>query len=330
MKRVLKKICLIICLAAMCVQTMPVLAAFDTPGKQIIEKCNLESLLPTQSENIYETVDGEYLMKAEEDKYIVLERHTFSLDNETIFKAQLDSLDIPDDLKESIVDKYNYLESQGRTENAEVSIYEGLNKIDSNGRSTIDDLPIIDFEGRKFKCYTVTYGDLAIRETVKQGSSVYQYLKNASSIVISIIGLPGVLQSTPVIVGAAGLGLTFLDLIEQWTNSIITGHMDDEHWIDGNYSTVLNTYYIYSDALESWNRVLDTQFVEVEDLKFTSYTVGEVAPNMYEGSTSILATYNDILTTPSYSQALPVALEHQFLPKIEYLSMEYLGYRIDF
>ena len=327
MKEFRKMVCvlLVVCI----VFTMPAFAATESYEKQIVEKENLESLIPTQSKDIYQTVDGEYLMKADGGNYILLERSSVSFKNKELLQTQLQALDIPDELKQHIIDKYNYYKEHGDPQDIEVSIYRGMNKIDSNGRSVVDGLPDIHYDGRILRCYTVTYDNIPIRETIKSGSRVRSFLENTSSIALTVFGMTDVKVLT-LVSTVGGVVMTFLDLLESLSGSV-SGSAEDALWIDGRYTSLENHYYIWSDVLESWNKALTTQIVDVDKLALTSHTLCETSPNYFKMIDTELKTLENLsYFTESYANPLPVAVQYQFLGKTERISIEVEGVRIAF
>ena len=296
----------------------------------------MKALVPTDFEGIFRTSDGEFLMEESSGEFVLLKRHLVSFENRSLLQAQLDALDIPDDLKQSVIDKYNDLQAKSCTDGVEVSIYEGVDRLNSHGRSIIDDLPDIYYEGRKFRYYTVTYENIAIRETISAGDDVVQFMDNATSITLAVFGLlPNLTPTQLTVLGVLGAGMTLLDLLEETNDGSITGHFEDEYWIDGNYSTITKHYYIYSDMLDSWNKALDTQLVQIHVINFTAQVQVEYVDDygnikIKRIPTDLGTLASKVLKTPSYDDPFPVALQYQFMPLTEWISFEYEGFTFEF
>lgn len=330
MKHKIKKLCAVICLVTLCAQMVPTVVAVEVAtelfGEQVIEKEALKDLVPTEIDGIVKTDNGEYLRDTNDGGYIVLKKHDVSFDNEYLLQTQLQELDIPDDVKQKVMDKYKTLQQYGAEKGVQASIFEGTDKINANGRSVIDDLPVITYEGRKFKVYTITYTNIEIRETIKKGSTVVPMLKNTTSFALTIFGMTPPGEAYTAVLGVIAAGMTLYDICEAALDFEITGSLEDEHWIDATYSAIENIYYIYSEALSGWNNVLSTESVSISKITFTTYLCHNPSPGTYIGEKADVRTYRNLsYKTESFNDPFPVAIQYQFLGKHEEISFKYQG-----
>ena len=330
MKKRIRKLCAVMCLATLCIHMIPAVAAADLAtellGEQVISSDSLRNLAPTGIEGVLQTAEGEYLRETDDGGYIVLKKHDVSFEDRGLLQTQMATLNLPDEVKERVMDKYETLRQNGEEKGVRVSIYEGVSKVNRNGRSFIDDLPVVEKEGRQFKVYTLTYDDIEIRETIKSGNSVVPMLKNTTSFGLTIFGMTPAAEGYAVILGVISAGMTLFDICETALNSQITGSLDDEHWIDATYSSVENIYYIYSEALSGWNQALMTESVSISKMTFTTYVVHNPEPGKYVGEKADVRTYRNLnYKTESFDDPFPVAVQYQFLGKSEEISMKYQG-----
>ena len=331
----IKKLCAMFCVIALCIQLIPTVMAMDLiselAGEQVIEKQSLENLMPTETDGILKTVNNEYLRENDDGSYIVLEEHRVSFEDEDLLQMQLRALDVPDDIKQSVRDKYEILRQNGMEKDIEVSIYEGVRKISANGRSIIDDLPVITAEGRKFKVYTITMKNIEMRSTIVKGEKVVPMLKNTTALVLTVIGAGPVGETVAFGLGVTSAGMTLFDICCMALDFGITGSLQDEHWVDATYSKVENHYYIYLETFKEWRRVLITESVSIHKMTFTTYLCHNPEPGTYIGEKAHVKTvYNLNYKTESFDDPFKVAVQYQFLGKFEDISFRYQGKDICF
>ena len=332
---VYKKLCAMFCVIALCIQLIPTVMAMDLiselAGEQVIDKQSLENLMPTETDGILKTVNNEYLTENDDGSYIVLEKHKVSFENEALLQAQLQALDIPEDLKQSVRDKYETLQQYGMEKDIQVSIYEGVKKINANGRSVIGDLPVITAEGRKFKVYKIDLTNIKIDKKIVKGKQTVPMLKNTTALVLTIIGTGPVGETVSFGLGVASAGMTLFDICCAALDFGITGTLDDAHYVKGNYSGVENHYYIHLETLEEWRRVLITESVSIHEMTFTTYLCHNPEPGTYIGETAHEKTvYNLNYKTESFGNPFKVAVQHQFSGKFEEITIRYQGKDICF
>lgn len=329
MKSIMKRLTVLLCLVALLTQMIPAAFAADLAanviGEQVIAKEALQNLSTTEADGILKTADNQYLRESNDGGYIVMEKYDLSFANQAVLLEDLKELDVPDDLKQSIIDKYELLNRIGATEGVKASVYAGTRKINANGRSFYDDLPTITYQGRQIKIYTITYTDIVARETIEEGSSILALLRSTTAFSLAVYGLTAT-GATAITLGTIGAGLSLYDICQAALDFEITGSLKDQHWLDMEYDATEHMYYIYSDALSGWNRVLRTQSVFISELKFTTYLCHNPAPNQYVGEIADERTYRNLAyKTPSYDNPLPVVLQYQFLGLTEDISFKYQG-----
>lgn len=329
MRRLMKKMLASFCLVALIGQMVPATVAADLAahivGKQIISREVLQTLTATEADGILKTSDNHYLKESNDGGYIVMEKNDLSFDNKVVLQEQLKVLDVPEDLKQSIMDKYELLNSAGAVNDVKVSVYVGTQKVNSNGQSFYDDLPTITYQGREFKIYTISYTNIRARETIQKGSSIIALLRSTTAFSLAVYGITTI-GASPITLGVIGAGMSLYDVCQAALDFEITGSLEDQHWLDMEYDATENVYYIYSEALSGWNRVLRTQSVFISEIKFTTYLCHNPTPNTYVGEIADETTYFNLsYKTPSFSNPLPVALQYQFLGLTEEISFKYQG-----
>ena len=329
MRFLTRKLTVFLCLIALFAQMIPVAFAADLvtniAGEQVLSKEALQNLATTKVDGILKTTDNHYLRESNDGGYIIMEKNDLSFSDKTVLQEQLKELDVPEDLKQSIIDKYELLNDVGAANDARVSVYVGTQKINSNGRSFYDDLPTITYQGRQIKIYTVTYDNISARATIEEGSSVLALLRSTTAFSLAVYGLSAT-GATAITLGVIGTGLSLYDICQAALDFEITGSLQDQHWLDMEYNAVSHTYYIYSDALSQWNRALRTQYVFISKLKFTTYLCHHPTPNQYVGEIANEQTFRNLeYETPNYSRPLPAVLQYQLSGLNEEISFKYQG-----
>lgn len=334
MRAIMKRLTALVCLFALLSQMIPAALAADLAtnilGEQVISKEVLKNLSTTDADGIFKTADNHYLKESNDGGYIIMEKNDLSFADKTVLQDQLKDLDVPEDLKQSILDKYELLYLSGATDNVKVSVYAGTQKINSNGRSFYDDLPTITYQGRQFKVYTISYIDIRGRETIQKGASIMALLRSTTAFALAVYGLTAT-GAVAITLGTLGAGLSLFDVCQAALDFEITGSLNDEHWLDMEYDATENYYYIYSQALSSWNLALITESVLISEITITTYLCNQPTPNTYVGKIADKRTYRNVsLKTPSYDDPFPVALQYQFLGLIEEISFKYQGKTVYF
>ena len=300
-------------------------------GEQVVPKNALSTLSATDLDGVVKTKDGTFLQETDDGNYIVLEENTVSFESEATLSQQLSNLNIPNDLKESILEKYKSLDSQGMTQGVTADIYIGTQKLNSNGRSFLDDYPTIEKYNRQFKVYPVRYNNLMADDRIYEGKATYNFMSQCTDLIASVLGsaedIPG---PQKIFLQVFDAGQTFLDWVEAQLDMEISGHTEDYHDFTMKYSCANYFYYLYSDTLEQWSRVLGTQCVSIEYIELFTYNYVRTSSNSWEGQENTILYENILLTTPSYSDPYNVAIQYQFSGLIEEMSFDYEGYTIYF
>ena len=140
-------------------------------GEQVIAEQELASLTKSEYGDLLTTKSGQFLQDSGDGGYVIYEKNDLSFDDKTALLEQLDELDVPVEVKEEVLSKYNNLSSSNNEKNVVVSVLVGTQKINSNGRSYLDE-PTIIKNGRKFKVYPIISDHLKIDEKVVEGNDV--------------------------------------------------------------------------------------------------------------------------------------------------------------
>lgn len=296
-------------------------------GEQVIAEQELASLTKSEYGDLLTTKSGQFLQDSGDGGYVIYEKNDLSFDDKTALLEQLDELDVPVEVKEEVLSKYNNLSSSNNEKNVVVSVLVGTQKINSNGRSYLDE-PTIIKNGRKFKVYPIISDHLKIDEKVVEGNDVVPFLQATNELALNIYGTFVEMSkfekySLLVVTGF----LTLYDYIENKLSHEITGSRDNYHKIEIEYSGTTNMYYLYSDALNGWNHVLTTGDVTFHSVHLETYACVEVRENYYKGQVvDQLTCYNIHRTTPSCENPFDVAIQYQFLPLYEEISFKYQGH----
>ena len=296
-------------------------------GEQVIEKEDLASLTKSEYADFLTTKSGQFLKDSGDGGYIIYEKNDLSFRDKSALLKQLETLDVPVEVKEEVLSKYDNLSSSNDVKDVVVSVFVGTQKVNGNGRSYLDE-PTIIVQGRQFKVYSIVSENLLIDEKIIEGNDVVPFLQTTSELAMNIYGTrEGISAFETYTLFVVSAFQSLYDYIENKISYEITGSREDYHKVEIEYSGVTNMYYLYSDTLGGWRNVLTTGDVTFHSVHLETYTCVKIRENYYRGEVvDQLTRYNIHRTTPSCENPFDVALQYQFLPLHEEISFKYLGH----
>lgn len=297
----------------LCVPAFAVNFTENNSTKTLIEN----SLIKTEYEDIYKCTSGKYVMKADENTYLVMEKEDIPFSSEKRVSEILTDEAIPKEIRKSISKYYNSCTSLQKDEIA-LSLFRSVG-ICSVGSPVSPGTFEASYtlNGREMQSYVLKYTHVRMNETaIYQGAPTANVARSMFRFTLECFCAGNPIGS--IASSIFGIGTSALQCWKAAHPSVhnVGGCTDDIMTAQFYYDLYQKWVYVYSDAMQCWNNGLYAEKVAIKNLTVDQYYYIEELRQgfnkaVYAGGTVVT------FTAPDYTNPWQAAYDNMFLCKYE-------------
>ena len=294
-----------------------------------VSAINTTSLVETETEGIYETASGTYLMESN-GEYFVMEKRKAALSSESEVSALLEDESLPKEVRDNIAEKYELLKETGEADGVTLTLYEDLGTV-SNLRGV--HTPVYKtYKNHEMKSIVTSWTGLN-QETVKiySGKKTYPTASTLVDIALAAGSFAKLDPKVELTLAVFGAGKTLWSAYKEINPGIqkTTASTDDFVELNFRYDFYQKFVYVYSTTLEGWQHALEAERVVVRDPYVRACFMDDSG---YSGGARVLQVIGSVvpLESESYSDPWDTAYNHMFFKLIEKLDAKIGNYNFVF